>query len=57
MLLERIDDVDAETKRKLLHTLIKRIEVDKEEVRIVYKVNPTPFPSAPQGGAACYTIG
>lgn len=53
----RIDELDAGTKRKLLHLLIKRIEVDKEEVRIVYKVNPTPFPSAPQGGATCYKIG
>lgn len=56
-LSDRLDNVDGETKRKILHLLVKRIEVDKEEVRIVYKVNPAPFAPAPQSGAECYNIG
>eukprot|EP00913_Durusdinium_trenchii_P005631 g5249.t1 len=56
-LSQRIDDIDRETKRKILRLLIKRIEVDEEEIRIVYKVNPNPFASAPQSGANCYKIG
>lgn len=56
-LSQRIDDVDHETKRKILRLLIKRIEVDDEEIRIVYKVNPAPFSTAPPSGANCYKIG
>jgi site-specific DNA recombinase len=42
-----LDDADFQTKRKLLRLLIKRIEVDEDEVRIVYKVQPPPFVSSP----------
>lgn len=42
-----IDDADLQTKRKLLRLLIKRIEVDEDEVRIVYKVQPHPFVPGP----------
>lgn len=33
-----LDQADFETKRKLLRLLIKHIEVDQDEIRIVYKV-------------------
>jgi site-specific DNA recombinase len=42
-----LDEADTETKRKILRLLIKRIEVDKDEVRIVYKVQPHPFVPSP----------
>jgi site-specific DNA recombinase len=44
---EGLDEADMETKRKILRLLIKRIEVDKDEVRIVYKVQPHPFVPSP----------
>ena len=48
---ERITDglekIDFRTKRDLLRLLIKRIEVDETEVRIVYKVQPLPFVHSP----------
>lgn len=56
-LSQRIDDADDDTRRKILRLLIKRIEVDDEELRIVYTVTPNSFPVAPQGGANCYKIG
>ena len=42
-----LEDADFHTKRKLLRLLIKRIEVDEDEVRIVYKVQPHPFVPSP----------
>jgi site-specific DNA recombinase len=42
-----LDQADMETKRKILRLLIKRIEVDKDEVRIVYKVQSHPFAPNP----------
>ncbi len=40
---EGLDQADMETKRKILRLLVNRIEVDKDEVRIVYKVQSHPF--------------
>jgi site-specific DNA recombinase len=42
---------DFATKRKLLRLLVKRIEVAKSEIRIVYKVSPSPFVHSPNSGA------
>jgi site-specific DNA recombinase len=42
-----LDQADFATKRKLLRLLIHRIEVDQDEVRIVYKVQPHPFVLSP----------
>lgn len=44
---EGLDQADMETQRKILRLLIKRIEVDKDEVRIVYKVQCPPFAPSP----------
>src|SRR5262249_49631130 len=45
-----LDDVDFETKRKLIRLLVKHIEVDEDEIRIVYKVQPRPFAVSPDRG-------
>ena len=45
-----LDQADFETKRKLLHLLIKQIEIDEDEVRIVYKVQTRPFVLGPDRG-------
>ncbi len=44
---EGLDQADMETKRKILRLLIHRIEVDTDEVRIVYKVQSHPFVPSP----------
>lgn len=41
---------DFATKRKLLRLLIHRIEVDADEVRVIYKVQPHPFTLRPGRG-------
>lgn len=45
-----LDDADPDLKRQLIRLLIHRIEVDTEEVRIVYKVQPRPFVLRPVRG-------
>ena len=41
---------DAGTRREVIRALVKRIEVDTEEVRLVYRVNLHPFVDRPGGG-------
>jgi site-specific DNA recombinase len=47
---EGLEEASWATKREILRALIKRIEVDTEEVRVVYKVDPRPFADGPKGG-------
>jgi site-specific DNA recombinase len=46
----RLEQADFATKRNLLRLLINRIEVDTDEVRVVYKVHPHPFVFSPARG-------
>jgi site-specific DNA recombinase len=45
-----LENADFATRRQLLRLLIKRIEIDVDEVRIVYKVTPHPFALGPDRG-------
>ena len=45
-----LDHADFETKRKLIRLLVKHIEIDEEEIRIVYKVQSLPFVPGPIRG-------
>jgi site-specific DNA recombinase len=47
---ERLDSSDFMTQRDLIRTLVDRIEVGEESVRIVYKVNIVPFERGPSRG-------
>jgi site-specific DNA recombinase len=42
-----LEHADFATRRRLLRLLVDRIEVDRDEVRIVYKVQPRPFAPSP----------
>jgi site-specific DNA recombinase len=44
---EGLEQADLITRRKLLRLLVNRIEVDQDELRIVYKVQPRPFVHSP----------
>ena len=46
-----LEQVDFATRRQLLRLLVQRIEVDRDEVRIVYKVQARPFVKGPASGA------
>jgi site-specific DNA recombinase len=43
-------EADWATKRELIRILVKRVEIDKEQVRVVYKVDIHPFEPAPKRG-------
>ena len=45
-----LEKADWATRRHLITTLVKRIEVGQEEVRVVYRVNCGPFDLAPGRG-------
>jgi site-specific DNA recombinase len=49
-IVTRLEQADFATKRSLLRLLVNRIEVDTDEVRIVYKVHPRPFVLRPVRG-------
>jgi site-specific DNA recombinase len=47
---EGLDSTSWLTRREIVQALVKRVEVDEEEVRIVYRVGPSPFEGRPRQG-------
>lgn len=45
-----LDQADWVTKRDIIRALVKRVEVDKGQVNVVFRVGPLPFESRPEGG-------
>jgi site-specific DNA recombinase len=45
-----LQDADWNTRREIMRSLIKQVEVGEEAIRVVYKVSPLPFDRAPNGG-------
>src|SRR5438445_8567956 len=46
----KLDTADRTMQRQLISTLVKRVEIGEEEVRLVYRVDCGPFELAPSGG-------
>ena len=51
---ERVDEglgsADWRTRREVIRALVKRVEIDETEMRVVYKVRPCPFVDGPERG-------
>ena len=47
---EGLAEAPWETRREIIRALVKRVEIDTDEVRVVYKVPPHPFVESPGGG-------
>jgi site-specific DNA recombinase len=47
---EGLQDADWMTRREIIRALVKRIEIDKENIRVVYRVSPSPFADSPERG-------
>jgi site-specific DNA recombinase len=47
---EGLQQADWQTRREVIRALVKRVEIDADEVRVVYKVPPHPFVEGPNGG-------
>jgi site-specific DNA recombinase len=45
-----LHEADWSTRRDIIRALVKRVEVDKEATRVVYRVSPLPFVESPGGG-------
>jgi len=44
---DNLDEADWLTKRDLIRTLVKRVEIGKDDVTIVFRVTPDPFVANP----------
>ena len=53
---EGLEASDLATRRQIITTLVKQIEVDSEQVHLVYKVESIPFEPSPTGriGPPCW---
>ena len=49
-----LDQADWATRREVIRTLVKRVEVDKEQVNVVYRVDLCPFDRRPERGILHY---
>ena len=48
---EGLQDPDWTTRREIVRALVKKVEIDEGDVRIVYRVSPLPFDGGPQQGS------
>ena len=48
---------DWDTRREIVRALVKRVEIDEQEVRIVYRVSPSPFERGPRQGRSQHCWG
>jgi site-specific DNA recombinase len=47
---QELQEPDWATCREIVRALVKQVEIDEQEVRIVYRVSPSPFEGSPQQG-------
>src|SRR4051812_17691494 len=47
---EGLGEADWRTRREVIRALVKRVEIDESEGRMVYKVRPCPFAEGPERG-------
>jgi len=52
-----LQEPDWETRREVVRALVKRVEIDEQEVRIVYRITPAPFDGSPQRGCSQHCWG
>src|SRR5512135_1549644 len=52
-----LQEPDWETRREVVRALVKQVEIDEQEVRIVYRVSPSPFEGGPQQGRSQHCWG
>ena len=44
-----LDQLDRQQKRGLVRILVRRIEIDRDEVNVIFRVEPPPLPPEPVG--------
>ena len=48
---QELQEPDWDTRREVVRALVNKVEIDEQEVRIVYRVSPSPFEGGPQQGS------
>jgi site-specific DNA recombinase len=51
-----LDGADWATRREIIRTLVKRVEVDQMDVRVVYRIGSHPFDHGPERGRFQYRL-
>jgi site-specific DNA recombinase len=54
---EGLHEPDWATRQEIIRALVKQVEIDEGEVRIVYRVDPSPFERGPQQGRSQHCWG
>jgi hypothetical protein len=54
---QELQEPDWDTRREVVRALVKKVEIDEQEVRIVYRVSPSPFEGGPQQGSSQHCWG
>jgi site-specific DNA recombinase len=54
---QELQEPDWDTRREVVRALVKKVEIDEQEVRIVYRVSPSPFEGGPQQGSLQHCLG
>src|SRR5262249_47491858 len=54
---QELQEPDWATCREIVRALVKQVEIDEQEVRIVYRVSPSPFEGGPQQGCSQHCWG
>ncbi len=49
---QELQEPDWDTRREVVRALVKQVEIDEQEIRIVYRVSPSPFERGPQQGCS-----
>jgi site-specific DNA recombinase len=47
-----LQEPDWATRREIVRALVKQVEIDDQEVRVVYRVSPSPFERGPRQGSS-----
>ena len=45
-----LHDADWLTRREIIRALVKRVEIDEAQVRVIYRIDPLPFDQGPARG-------
>jgi site-specific DNA recombinase len=54
---QELQEPNWDTRREIVRALVKKVEIDEQEVRIVYRVSPSPFEGGPQQGSSQHCWG
>jgi len=48
----KLHKLDWDTKRQIIRSLVKRVEIDQEQINVIFRVGALPFDLAPAGGGS-----